>query len=118
MLSLRNLELDFAFGHPLMFEPHLIDHANDHTHSHDGPSTSLLEELDKIAPLKSFDAFPKVQSTYTSQSRRGGVLTTLVGLFIFMMVLVRARRLLPAFNLTFRMTSESIYTATRITHLR
>jgi hypothetical protein len=70
-----------------MFEPHLINHANDHTY--DGTDTpSLLEELDKIAPIKSFDAFPKVESTYTSQSRRGGVLTTIVGLLIFVLVLV------------------------------
>ncbi|KAK1924342.1 putative ER to Golgi transport-related protein [Papiliotrema laurentii] len=69
-----------------MFEPHLINHANDHTY--DGTDTpSLLEELDKIAPIKSFDAFPKVESTYTSQSRRGGVLTTIVGLLIFVLVL-------------------------------
>ncbi|GMK55210.1 hypothetical protein CspeluHIS016_0202660 [Cutaneotrichosporon spelunceum] len=48
---------------------------------------SLLEELDKIAPIKSFDAFPKVQSTYTAHSRRGGVLTMVVSLLIFLLVL-------------------------------
>ncbi|BEJ16377.1 hypothetical protein CspHIS471_0509820 [Cutaneotrichosporon sp. HIS471] len=48
---------------------------------------SLLKELDKIAPMKSFDAFPKVQSTYTAHSRRGGVLTVIVSLIIFLLVL-------------------------------
>lgn len=46
-----------------MYEPHLVNHANDHAHdenrSHDGGN--LLDELDKIAPIKSFDAFPKVR---------------------------------------------------------
>lgn len=39
----------------IMFEPHL----NGFDHSPNGES-SLLEELDKIAPIHSFDAFPKV----------------------------------------------------------
>ncbi|RXK40339.1 endoplasmic reticulum-Golgi intermediate compartment protein 2 [Tremella mesenterica] len=69
-----------------MYEPHLIGHDNDIAHS-DGQGVSLLDELDKIAPIKSFDAFPKVQSTYTSQSRRGAVLTALVGFIIFLLVL-------------------------------
>ncbi|KLT45392.1 ER to Golgi transport-related protein [Cutaneotrichosporon oleaginosum] len=47
----------------------------------------LLAELDKIAPIKSFDAFPKVQATYTAHSRRGGVLTVIVSLAIFLLVL-------------------------------
>lgn len=42
-----------------MYEPHLVDFANQH--SHDNEDMSLLEELDKIAPIKSFDAFPKVR---------------------------------------------------------
>lgn len=71
-----------------MFEPHL-----DHQHLHDSDrarseGSSILEELDKLAPIKSFDAFPKVQSSYTIRSRRGGVLTALVGLVIFLLVLV------------------------------
>lgn len=48
-----------------MFEPHL-------GHPHHGPESggragsngdggSLLDELDKIAPIKAFDAFPKVR---------------------------------------------------------
>jgi len=40
-----------------MYEPHLVDHSNQH--GRDGDS-SLMEELDKIAPIKAFDAFPKV----------------------------------------------------------
>lgn len=71
-----------------MFEPHL-----DHHHLKDGDQSrsegsSILEELDKLAPIKSFDAFPKVQSSYTVRSRRGGVLTALVGVIIFLLVLV------------------------------
>lgn len=71
-----------------MFEPHL-----DHHHLKDGDrsrseGSSILEELDKLAPIKSFDAFPKVQSSYTVRSRRGGVLTALVGVIIFLLVLV------------------------------
>ncbi|OXG36375.1 endoplasmic reticulum-Golgi intermediate compartment protein 2 [Cryptococcus neoformans Bt120] len=68
-----------------MYEPHLVDFANQHSHDNEG--MSLLEELDKIAPIKSFDAFPKVESTYTIKSRRGGVLTAVVGLIIFLLVL-------------------------------
>lgn len=36
-----------------MFEPHLEKHGEQQ-------SSSILDELDKIAPIKSFDAFPKV----------------------------------------------------------
>lgn len=43
-----------------MYEPHLVDLANQHSHG-DHEGMSLLEELDKIAPIKSFDAFPKVR---------------------------------------------------------
>jgi len=87
-----------------MFEPHLNGFDNDRSGDN---SSSLLEELDKIAPIQRFDAFPKVsppqtpgtdvvavslilqvQSTYISQSRRGGVLTALVGTIIFLLVLV------------------------------
>ena len=44
-----------------MYEPHLVNNANDHAHDDDGPTTNILDELDKIAPIKSFDAFPKVR---------------------------------------------------------
>jgi hypothetical protein len=45
-----------------MFEPHLETH---HSHGGDdngfGDGVSILDELDKLAPIKSFDAFPKVR---------------------------------------------------------
>ncbi|WVQ80240.1 hypothetical protein IAT38_002345 [Cryptococcus sp. DSM 104549] len=69
-----------------MYEPHLVDYANQHS-GNDNEGMSLLEELDKIAPIQSFDAFPKVQATYTVHSRRGGVLTAVVGFIIFLLVL-------------------------------
>ncbi|TXT09002.1 hypothetical protein VHUM_02476 [Vanrija humicola] len=68
-----------------MYEPHLDHQA--HTSSGDGEGSSLLDELDKLAPIKRFDAFPKVQSTYTSKSQRGGLLTAVVGFIIFLLVL-------------------------------
>lgn len=37
-----------------------MNHENDHTHT-PGEGSSLLEELDKLAPIKAFDAFPKVR---------------------------------------------------------
>lgn len=79
-----------------MYEPHLVDYASTHRRSLDaaenernggGSGVSLLEELDKIAPIKAFDAFPKVDSTYVSSTRRGGVLTAVVGAIIFLLVL-------------------------------
>ncbi|RSH86879.1 uncharacterized protein EHS24_005157 [Apiotrichum porosum] len=70
-----------------MFEPHLDHQAGSSSSYHDDDKPSLLDELDKIAPIKSFDAFPKVQSTYTVRSRRGGVLTALVCSIIFLLVL-------------------------------
>ena len=89
-----------------MFEPHLNGFDNDRPYQSGGDGgSSLLEELDKMAPIQRFDAFPKVclathftlwsqvltgqvQSTYISQSRRGGILTALVGSIIFLLVLV------------------------------
>ncbi|WOO81197.1 ER-derived vesicles protein ERV41 [Vanrija pseudolonga] len=68
-----------------MYEPHLDHQA--HIPSGDGEGVSLLDELDKLAPIKRFDAFPKVQSTYTSKSQRGGLLTAVVGFIIFLLVL-------------------------------
>lgn len=50
-----------------MYEPHLVDLANQHSHG-DHEGMSLLEELDKIAPIKSFDAFPKVRLFFLSLS--------------------------------------------------
>jgi hypothetical protein len=43
-----------------MFEPHLDHQAGSSSSYHDDDKPSLLDELDKIAPIKSFDAFPKV----------------------------------------------------------
>lgn len=43
-----------------MFEPHLEHHSNGGTMAADDSGSSLLDELDKLAPIKSFDAFPKV----------------------------------------------------------
>lgn len=72
-----------------MFEPHLENHRQpDDGDMERDRSGTLLEELDKLAPIRSFDAFPKVQSSYTVRSRRGGVLTAVVGLIIFLLVLV------------------------------
>lgn len=71
-----------------MFEPHLDHHPLNDGDRDRSEGNSILEELDKLAPIKSFDAFPKVQSSYTIRSRRGGVLTALVGLIIFLLVLV------------------------------
>ena len=42
-----------------MYEPHLYDHTSDTIQ--DGDGSSLLAELDKIGPIKAFDAFPKVE---------------------------------------------------------
>ncbi|CAD6576439.1 MAG: hypothetical protein TREMPRED_001679 [Tremellales sp. Tagirdzhanova-0007] len=69
-----------------MYEPHLSNNPQGSSRPN-GDESSLLEELDKIAPIKSFDAFPKVQSTYTVHSSRGGALTAVVGLVIFLLVL-------------------------------
>lgn len=50
-----------------MYEPHLVDFANQHSHDNEG--MSLLEELDKIAPIKRFDAFPKVRLLFLVPAR-------------------------------------------------
>ena len=42
-----------------MYEPHLGDDLSGFSRQN-GDGASLLNELDKIAPIKSFDAFPKV----------------------------------------------------------
>lgn len=76
----------------MSFEPHFshVRRTSIENKSFDDPMASaanLLAELDKIAPIKSFDAFPKVQSTYTTSSRRGGVLTAVLGVIMFLLVL-------------------------------
>ncbi|KAI0311320.1 DUF1692-domain-containing protein [Amylostereum chailletii] len=55
--------------------------------SHSEPS--LLDKLDSMAPapLKSFDAFPKLPSTYKARSESRGFLTVFVGLLAFLLVL-------------------------------
>jgi hypothetical protein len=81
-------------AHPteMSFEPHFTHHRRTsiESKSFDDPlasASSLLAELDKIAPIKAFDAFPKVQPTYTTSSRRGGILTATLGAVIFLLVL-------------------------------
>jgi len=72
--------------HRNMYTPHLVTRSDDPSaSSRDG--SSLLDELDRIAPLKQFDAFPKVEATYISQSRRGGVLTAMISCIIFLLTL-------------------------------
>lgn len=76
----------------MSFEPHFTHNRRTSIEdkSFDDPlasASNLLAELDKIAPIKAFDAFPKVQSTYTTSSRRGGVLTAVLGAIIFLLVL-------------------------------
>ena len=43
-----------------MYEPHLVGYEHHAEERPPGEGISILDELDKIAPLKSFDAFPKV----------------------------------------------------------
>jgi hypothetical protein len=49
---------------------------------------SLLEKIDAIAPasLKSFDAFPKLPSTYRARSRERGFLTLFISFIAFLLV--------------------------------
>ncbi|KAI0259108.1 endoplasmic reticulum vesicle transporter-domain-containing protein [Gloeopeniophorella convolvens] len=49
---------------------------------------SLLDKLDAVAPapLKSFDAFPKVPSTYRTRSGERGFLTLFIGFIAFLLV--------------------------------
>lgn len=48
---------------------------------------SILDTLDSIAPLRSFDAFPKVPSSYRSRTSGGGIVTVVVGLLCTLLVL-------------------------------
>jgi hypothetical protein len=48
---------------------------------------SLLEQLDDIAPLKQFDAFPKLPTNYKSRTRFGGFMTIFVIALSFLLVL-------------------------------
>src|SRR5882757_985458 len=49
---------------------------------------SLLEKIDAIAPapLKSFDAFPKLPSTYRARSTERGFLTLFIAFIAFILV--------------------------------
>ncbi|EJD39021.1 DUF1692-domain-containing protein [Auricularia subglabra TFB-10046 SS5] len=49
--------------------------------------SALLEKLDAIAPLKQFDAFPKVPATYKSRRGEGGLLTLFACLLSVVLVL-------------------------------
>jgi hypothetical protein len=62
---INTLFLRFAYT---MYEPHLVDHSNQHGRPRG--DSSLLEELDKIAPIKAFDAFPKVSPGIFSTNDR------------------------------------------------
>ena len=48
---------------------------------------SLLEQLDEIAPIKSFDAFPKIPKNYKSRTKFGGFMTIFVIILSFLLVL-------------------------------
>jgi hypothetical protein len=54
--NLLSLSL-YTYISSIMFEPHLNGFDNDRSGDN---NSSLLEELDKIAPIQRFDAFPKV----------------------------------------------------------
>jgi endoplasmic reticulum-Golgi intermediate compartment protein 2 len=49
---------------------------------------SLLDRIDALAPapLKSFDAFPKLPSTYRSRSSERGILTLFITFIAFFLV--------------------------------
>jgi hypothetical protein len=51
--------------------------------------SSLLDKLDSVAPapLKSFDAFPKLPATYKARSESRGFFTVLIGLLAFFLIL-------------------------------
>ncbi|KAG8925202.1 hypothetical protein FRC02_009861, partial [Tulasnella sp. 418] len=50
-------------------------------------SNSLLDKLDSIVPVREFDAFPKVHTTYTERSSFGGIATVAVILLSFFLSL-------------------------------
>lgn len=73
----------------MSFEPHFTHtrRTSIENKSFDDTTSTLLAELDKLTPIKAFDAFPKVQPTYTTSSRRGGILTAFLGAVIFLLLL-------------------------------
>ena len=56
-------------------------------YSNEDDDKSLLEKLDAIAPLKEFDAFPKVANSYTKHTTLGAVATVVVILMSFLLSL-------------------------------
>jgi len=48
---------------------------------------SLLDKLDKVAPLAQFDAFPKLPSTYKARSESRGFMTVFVACMAFILLL-------------------------------
>lgn len=48
---------------------------------------SLLEQLDAIAPIKQFDAFPKIPASYKARTKFGGFMTIFVIALSFLLVL-------------------------------
>ena len=50
---------------------------------------SLLDKLDAVSPtpLRTFDAFPKLPSTYKARSESRGFFTLFIGLVAFLLVL-------------------------------
>lgn len=56
-----------------MFEPHLsgFDHGPEGSNVFSSGS-SLLDELDKVAPIQRFDAFPKVSSNASEGTAQSG----------------------------------------------
>lgn len=48
---------------------------------------SLLEQLDDVAPIKQFDAFPKLPATYKARTKFGGVMTVFVCCLSFLLIL-------------------------------
>ncbi|KAG8832637.1 hypothetical protein FRC17_000949 [Serendipita sp. 399] len=48
---------------------------------------SLLEQLDQVAPIKKFDAFPKLPASYKSRTKFGGFMTVFVIALSFVLIL-------------------------------
>lgn len=57
------------------------------THTHTEEDKSLLDRLDALAPIREFDAFPKVARTYYTNTTLGGFATILVVFLSFFLSL-------------------------------
>ncbi|CDZ97561.1 COPII vesicle protein [Phaffia rhodozyma] len=79
------------YPQPTSYQPHTSGSHNGYASNSSDPDPSsnsnILNELDKAVPLKSFDAFPKIQSSYQPQTLRGGLITFAVAWTIFLLVL-------------------------------